>query len=148
MAKRGYATFHSIRRALSNLDINTFRSLFCSFVRPHLEFCIQAFNSGLVCDLSLLDKVQRRSSKFVPCLRNSTFEVRSARLDLFPLDYRRIRGDLILTFTLFLNNQVERFFSIGNSQTLRGHSKKLYKERPNSSVRLQFFSHRKDELKN
>ena len=44
-------------------------TLFKVFVRPHLEYCIQACTPTLRRDIETLEKVQRRATKLVPSLR-------------------------------------------------------------------------------
>ena len=57
-------------------------TLFKVFVRPHLEYCIQACTPTLRRDIETLEKVQRRATKFVPSLRNLPYEDRLRRLSL------------------------------------------------------------------
>ena len=61
-------------------------------------------------------------------------------LNLFPLDIRRLRGDLILTFRLFAENQASSFFTLAGESSLRGHDKKVLKPHCRTSTRLRFFS--------
>ena len=75
-------------------------TLFKVFVRPHLEYCIQACTPTLKRDIETLEKVQRRATKLVPSLRNLTYEDRLRRLNLPTLEERRRRGDLIETFKI------------------------------------------------
>ena len=75
-------------------------TLFKVFVRPHLEYCIQACTPTLRRDIETLEKVQRRATKLVPSLRNLPYEDRLRRLNLPTLEERRKRGDLIETFKI------------------------------------------------
>ncbi|GAA57270.1 hypothetical protein CLF_112448 [Clonorchis sinensis] len=49
------------------------------------------------------------------------YETRLVVLDLFPLEYRRLRGDLILTYALFEQGLANRFFTVDPANTRRGH---------------------------
>ena len=51
-------------------------TLFKVFVRPHLDYCIQACTPTLRRDIETLEKVQRRATKLVPSLRNLPYEDR------------------------------------------------------------------------
>ncbi|GAA56381.1 hypothetical protein CLF_110758 [Clonorchis sinensis] len=51
-------------------------------------------------------------------------ETRLALLDLFPLEYRRLRGDLILTYALFEQGLANRFFTVDPANTRRGHGER------------------------
>ena len=104
--------------------------------------CIQAINTGQVGDLNILEKVQRRCTKMINGFKNLPYEDRLKRLHFYPMHYRSIRRDLILTFNLFQSNQILDYFSLPLVNQLRGHSRKLYKERPNTTLRLRTFSYR------
>ncbi|GAA54207.1 hypothetical protein CLF_112652 [Clonorchis sinensis] len=54
-------------------------------------------------------------------LKSMDYETRLAVLDLFPLEYRRLQGDLILTYALFEQGLANRFFSVDPANTRRGH---------------------------
>ncbi|GAA48193.1 hypothetical protein CLF_101297 [Clonorchis sinensis] len=47
-----------------------------------------------------------------------------ASFDLFPLEYRRLRGDLILTYALFEQGLANRFFTVDPANTRRGHGER------------------------
>ncbi|GAA54901.1 pol-related protein [Clonorchis sinensis] len=52
-------------------------------------------------DVILIERVQRAATKMVAGLKSMDYETRLVVLDLFLLEYRRLRGDLILTYALF-----------------------------------------------
>ncbi|GAA52707.1 hypothetical protein CLF_108652 [Clonorchis sinensis] len=52
------------------------------------------------------------------------YETRLVVLDLFPLEYRRLRGDLILTYALFEQGLANRFFTVDPANTRRGHGER------------------------
>ena len=60
-------------------------------------------------------------------------------LSLYPLERRRLRGDLIFTFNLSVKGRLEDFYSLAQIDRLRGHSKKPVKVRPRKRVRQNFF---------
>ncbi|GAA55548.1 gap-Pol polyprotein, partial [Clonorchis sinensis] len=55
-------------------------------------------------------------------LKPMDYETRLVVLDLFPLEYRRLRGDLILTYALFEQGLANRFFTVDPANTRRGHA--------------------------
>ena len=46
-------------------------------------------------------------------------------LNLYPLDVRRLQGDLILLYSLFESGQVTQLFGSATTDHLRGHERKL-----------------------
>ena len=71
-----------------------------SLVRPHLEYCIQAWRPYLTQDIEMLEKVQRRATKMVYGFNDLTYEQRLRRLCITILETPRLRGDLIEVFKL------------------------------------------------
>ncbi|KAF9756139.1 hypothetical protein NGRA_3327 [Nosema granulosis] len=69
--------------------------LFNAFVRPHLEYAVQFWSPFLRKDVIKLEKVQPRATKLIPSLRNKLYEDRLRKLDLYSLEKRRVRGDMI-----------------------------------------------------
>lgn len=81
-------TFTYFNRQLVNL-------LYKSFVRPHLEFAVSAWNPYRRSDIEVLEKVQRRFSKLAPDLKSKPYVERRQALGWTTLEDRRRRGDLI-----------------------------------------------------
>ena len=79
------------------LDLNTFRILYCTFVRPLLDYAVVVWNPYLYLskDVATLELIQRRATKRAPGLRNLSYEQRLNKLNLTTLEERRVRGDLI-----------------------------------------------------
>ncbi|BHF74019.1 hypothetical protein SprV_0401710300 [Sparganum proliferum] len=87
---------HEIKRAFVTFDQNLFGRVYGTFVRPHLEYGLQAWRPWLVKDQARLERVQLRATKLVNDLKSQTYTDRLNCLKLFPLSYRRQTGDLIL----------------------------------------------------
>ena len=69
--------------------------MYKTYVRPHLEYAIQAWCPWTVGDKEVLEAVQRRAVKAVANLRGKTYNDRLRELNLDTLEDRRQRGDLI-----------------------------------------------------
>ncbi|GAA57243.1 small subunit ribosomal protein SAe, partial [Clonorchis sinensis] len=70
---------------------------------------------------TILDFARKNITKMVAGLKSMDYETRLVVLDLFPLEYRRLRGDLILTYALFEQGLANRFFTVDPANTRRGH---------------------------
>ena len=73
--------------------------LYKVFVRPHLEYAVQAWCPYLAKDIEVMEKVQRRMVRQIRNLQG-TYEEKLRKLDLTTLKERRERGDCIETFKM------------------------------------------------
>ena len=90
-----------IRRSFRYIDNFSFKLLFQSLVRPHLECGACVWNPHLAKDIVKLEGVQRRASKSVIGLGKYSYQVRLAHLQMISLEDRRTRGDVIQQFKFF-----------------------------------------------
>ena len=105
------------------------KNLYISYVRPHLEYCCQAWAPHYEKDLNLLERVQRRATRLIKGFKGLEYEERLKRLDLYSVRRRYVRGDLIEVYKMFQGISglcVEDFF-IPDQRKSRGHTKKIKK---------------------
>ena len=89
-----------IKKTFITRDKKVLMKLYKGLVRPHLEYCVQAWRPNLKKDVELMEKVQRRVTKMVTECRGLEYEKRLERLGLTTREVRRARGDLIIVFQL------------------------------------------------
>ena len=133
-----------INRNFCNKTEEIILSLYKSLVRPHLEYCVQAWRPHLVKDIELLESVQRRATRMSPSLKGLTYSQRLEALNLTTLETRRLRGDLIQVYKIvkgFDDINSSKFFKFSET-SLRGHDLKLYKSRFNTNIGKFAFSNR------
>ncbi len=87
------------KRSFAALTPNIFLPLYKAFIRPHLEYAMQATSPILSRDRQALKSVQKLAVMFVKGLRHVPYET-SLRLQLFCLVHRRIHGDLICMYKI------------------------------------------------
>ncbi len=118
---------------------------YVQYVRPQIEYCVQVWSPHYKKDIECLEKVQRRATRLVRGLENISYERRLKVLDLFTLQQRRVRGDLIETYKIIQgkeNVEASKFFTSAETGHLRGNSLKIYKRQARTEVRKHFFSMR------
>ncbi|BHF65879.1 hypothetical protein SprV_0200889200 [Sparganum proliferum] len=146
VAKSAMSILYLVKRAFSSFDEDCFAKVFQTFVRPHLEFAIQAWRPWTAKDFGILEKVQRRATKLVSGQWSLPYETRLANLALFPLSYRQLRGDLIQVFRIVRNQGCclasGDFFELATTTNLRGHPLKLRVTGARLDTRKFFFSNR------
>ena len=102
-ANKANSVLGQMARAVSYRDRITWVKLYKQYVRPHLEYCIQAWSPWLEQDKKALEKVQERAIKMVSGLESNSYKDRLKELGLQSLEDRRVRGDMIQVWKI-LNN--------------------------------------------
>ena len=119
-------------------------SLTNAYVRPHLEYCQQACGHVNKGDMNMLEAVQRRATKLIPSINKLPYEQRLTELNLFSMERRFIRGDLIQVFKIVnkLDNLDFNTFFTYNLRSSRGHNKQFKKQSFRTNIRKFTFSQR------
>ena len=117
--------------------------LYKTIVRPHLEYCIQAWRPYRKKDIDILERVQRRATKIMQKFRNISYEMCLKECGLTTLETRRLREDPIEVFKILngYENRQKYFFSIKEERT-RGHGITLAKKQCRLDIRQFSFSQR------
>ena len=114
-------------------------------VRPHLEYCIQAWRPYRKKDIDKLERIQRKVTKMIPELRNLSHESRLLECGLTTLDTRILRGDQIEVFKImngYEDTDRNMFFNLKEGSSARGHKATLVKEQCMLAMRKYSFSQR------
>jgi hypothetical protein len=98
---RAMASLGQLKRTFTYWDIDGFRTLFTTYVRPHLEYCSAAWSPYFEEDIRMLEAVQRRATKLVPHLKPLKYNERLNAIGIPTLEQRRRRGDLIQNFKIY-----------------------------------------------
>ena len=143
--KKALRMLGAINRNVSYKSGEVITKLYCAYVRPHLEYCVQAWSPTYEKDCWLLERVQKRATKMVSGISTLEYEDRLRTLNLFSLKYRRLRGDLIETYK-FVNGQdigyLKGMFEFSRQIRGRDHQHKLIIKQSRTRLRQSFFSRR------
>ena len=144
-ARKGNQLLGMIKRNITYREKNLIIPLYKSIVRPHLEYCIQAWRPHLKKYIDKLERVQRRATKLIPELRILSYEDRVQQCKFTTLETRRVRGDQIEVFKI--THEIEgldsgMFFQYRTDNGTRGHSWALAKARCKLDIRKYAFSQR------
>ena len=113
-------------------------------MRPHLEYAVQFWSPSLRKDIERLEAVQARATKLIPSIRHLGYVRKLERLNLYSLEKRRLRGQLIETFKMLkgVNNiDYRHLFTFSNNRT-RSNGWKLELKRFNTSQCGNFFTYK------
>ena len=144
-ASKGNQILGLIRRNITYKGKNLIIPLYKAIVRPHLEYCIQAWRPYRKKDIDTLERIQRRATKMIPELRDLSYEERLKECGLTTLETRRLRGDQIEVFKIlngYENIDRNMFFSLKKDSRTRGHEVKLVKDQCRLDIRKHSFSQR------
>jgi ribonucleases P/MRP protein subunit RPP40 len=99
-AKTAQTVTGQIARAFQYRDRVVFMQLYKQYVRPHLEFAVQAWSPWLQADIDVFEKVQKRAVSMVSGLASREYEARLKELGLTTLEERRHQADMLMMFKI------------------------------------------------
>lgn len=118
--------------------------LYSTYVRPLLESNTSLWSPHYVCDIDLIESVQRRFTKKLTGLTDVSYMDRLNALGLETLEVRRIISDLILVYKIvhhLIDLEFTDFFVL-NTNVTRGHRFKLRVQFSRINCRRHFFNNR------
>ena len=132
----------TLKRIFGQFDGRTFHIIFTSFIRPHLEYGNIVFPPSLQKDKVTLERIQRRATKSVRGLKFKPYKERLKSLNLYPLEYRRLRGDLLMTYSILntSGHPLKQLLKLSHNTNLRGNTQKLETLHSRTDCRHNFYS--------
>ena len=91
-ASKGNQILGLIKRTITYKEKQLIVPLYKAIVRPHLEYCIQAWRLYRKKDIDKLERIRRRANQTIPELRDLSYESRLLQCGSTILETRRLRG--------------------------------------------------------
>ena len=104
-ARTAQTVLGQIMRSFHYKDKEIFVQLYKTYVRPHLEFAVQAWSPWTAADREVLEKVQKKALRQVTGLRGDTYEERLRELGMTTLEERRHRADMVMTHRILTKQE-------------------------------------------
>ena len=135
-------TLGLLRRLFGQFSVKNAVKLISLYIRPHLEYAVAVWSPWLKKDIAILEAPQRRATKMIKGFSHLSYECRLKSLNLFSVNYRRLRGDMILTYKILTkpNHPCKYLLTPSCLTHLRGSSKKLKHSRCRLDCRHYCFS--------
>ena len=87
ICSKAYKTLFMVRRTLrlTSAPVSIKKQIYLTLVRSKLTYCCQLWRPYLIKDITMLENVQRRATKFITSDNESDYKSRLLKLDLLPL---------------------------------------------------------------
>ena len=121
------------------------KKLLITDIRPILDFASPLWNLGYEGDMKQAEAVQRRWTRQINGFENISYKERLIKLELFSLQGRFIRADLIQCWKIFNGESViapEDLFRMCPDRRTRGHRFKIQPQLCSIEARKRFFTNR------
>ena len=93
--RKANCTLSCIHRCISSRSKEVILPLYAALVRSQLEYCIQFWAPHFKRDVASMERGQRRATRMIRGQQGRPSEERLRDLNLFSLQKRRLRGDLV-----------------------------------------------------
>ena len=117
--------------------------LLSTHIRPLIEYCSCIWHTGFTQDLKLLENVQRRWTKQIDGLSSLSYGERLKSLNLYSIQGRLLRADLIQCWKIFNGHSCispADIFQQPYQNRTRGHCYKIFPPVTNTDIRKRFFT--------
>jgi hypothetical protein len=131
-----------LKRIFGRFTKETLPIIINTYIRPCMEYAVQTWSPWLQKDVELLQRIYHRATKCVTGLQHKPYAERITYLNLFDFHYRRIRGDLILTYHILNtpNHPLQTLFKPGRYCVTRKHQFALAIPVSHVNCRRYFFA--------
>ena len=118
--------------------------MFCSYIRPIVESSSIIWSPHAIGDINCIEDVQRKFTKYLPGLFDTSYPARLQVLGMESLEIRRIKSDLIFFYKMIhglVDLDVNDYVTF-NQRTSRGHPYKVNIQYSRVNCRKYFYTNR------
>ena len=149
---QAYKIFGLLHRTFSNCNSTHAKNSYLSLVRPKLTYCSCVRRPHLIKDITTLENVQRRATKFILNDYTSDYKSRLLKLDMFPLMLFYEYYDIIFFFKCLKSPSyafdITKFVSFSSTSTRFSANFKLYHSKSSTNNCRHFYFNRLPRLWN
>ena len=148
ICKKAYGALNMIKRnTLTISSVYLKKQLYLTLVRSNLTYCCQLWRPRLIKDITSLERVQRRATKFILNYCSMSYKARLETLKILPLMYWYELQDLLFLIKLLKNPQdnvdIGEHITFITSLTIQGTSgTKLKVQYNRTSIGRHFYYNR------
>ena len=125
---KAYQTLGLIRRTFKTSCIEAKKKLYIALVRSQLIYCSQLWRPQLIKDITALERIQRRATKYILNDYNSPYKSRLQQLHILPLMYVYELNDIMFLVKSLKsptdNFNIKNHITFANNSTRSGIYKK------------------------
>ena len=144
-ARKAGAIAHNLLKSTVCRSSDFMIYLLKAHIRPILEYASVVWNTSYAQDRRRLESVQRLWTRHVLGLEKKEYGERLKALDLFSVEGRMLRADLVKCWKIFHGHspiQPSMLWDINNNARTRGHRFRIKVNRCEIDARARFFSNR------
>ena len=144
ICKSAYTSLHLIKRTLtSSTDVTLKKSLYLALVRSKLSYCCQLWSPRTIKDITVLERIQRRATKYLLSTSSPSYKDRLIELHILPLMYWFDFQDILFLVRSILfpsdNFDIFSYVSFCPPGSRSGSSGKLYCQYHRLSTTRHFY---------
>ena len=135
---KAYKILGLIRRTFSTNSISVKKKLYISLIRAQLLYCSQVWRPYKIKDILLLERAQRRATKYILNDFYSSYKSRLIKLNLLPLMYIFEINDIMFFIKSYKSSSthfnIRDYIKICNNNTRSGTFTKMIHQRSSSNI--------------
>ena len=153
VCSKAYRSLNLIRRTIStNSPVNLKKQLYISLVRSHLCYCSQIWRPNLIKDITNIERIQRKATKFILNDYASDYKSRLEALQMLPLTLWFELQDIMFLVKCLQDQtdtlNINRYITFAASNTRAGSSSKLHHHFSRTTTARHFYFSRVARLWN